>query len=293
MTQIMHGRPISEAVYASLARRIEALSGRGVIPGLAVLLFGDDSPSKVYGTMIGRGCRRVGIAFRLLELTLDSSYSEACDVIDDLNADKRIHGILIKRPLPGALENELILQRTSPQKDVDGYHFQNVGSLVVAGAGAAPVPCTPAGVIELLVRSGHSLSGMHVVVLGRSATVGKPLTNLLCQKDESANATVTLCHSQTKDLKSHTLRADIIVTAVGCPASLTREMVSPGAVVIDVGTNIVPDAASPKGYRLVGDADYDGLVGHCRAITPVPGGVGPVTVAMLMKNVVDAAERLG
>jgi methylenetetrahydrofolate dehydrogenase (NADP+)/methenyltetrahydrofolate cyclohydrolase len=290
-TQILYGHPICEAIYASLLPRIEQLSRAGVTPGLAVLLFGEDSPSKVYGKMLGRGCRRIGIAFRLVELPGDLSAPQACAVIDELNEDPGIHGILIKRPLPGALQDERILQRTRPEKDVDGYHFQNVGSLVVGGPSTAPVPCTPAGVIELLTRSGYPLSGRHVVVLGRSATVGKPLANLLCQKDRSANATVTLCHSATRDPRSHTLRADIIVTAVGSPGSLTREMVSPGAVVVDVGTNVVPDSSSPRGYRLTGDADFDGLLSHCRAITPVPGGVGPVTVAMLMKNVVDAAEN--
>ncbi|MFH0947170.1 MAG: bifunctional 5,10-methylenetetrahydrofolate dehydrogenase/5,10-methenyltetrahydrofolate cyclohydrolase [Planctomycetota bacterium] len=293
MTRILDGRPIAKAINASLASRISRLAQSEVTPGLAVLLFGDDSPSLVYGRMIGGGCERIGISFRLVQLPGDISPEQAAENIDELNRDSSIHGILIKRPLPGPLSDERLLQRTDPAKDVDGYHFQNVGSLVVGGASRAPVPCTPAGVLELLCRTGNPPDGKHVVVLGRSATVGKPLANLLCQKDEGANATVTLCHSHTRNLETHTRSADIIVTAVGIPSSLKADMVSARAVVIDVGTNAVDDPSSKRGYRLVGDADYDDLLGHCAAITPVPGGVGPVTVAMLLKNVVDAAERSG
>ena len=293
MTRILDGRPIAKSINESLANRIFRLSHSGVTPGLAVLLFGDDSPSLVYGRMIGRGCERIGISFRLVQLPGDISPEDAAATIDDLNQDAGVHGILIKRPLPGLLGDERLLQAIDPAKDVDGYHFRNVGSLVVGGASTTPVPCTPAGVMELLGRTGNSPDGKHVVVLGRSATVGKPLANLLCQKDAGANATVTLCHSHTRDLKTHTRAADIIVTAVGIPGSLNKEMVSKRAVVIDVGTNAVDDPSAKSGYRLVGDADFDDLLGHCAAITPVPGGVGPVTVAMWLKNVVDAAARSG
>lgn len=291
MTQILDGRQVARELEADLRQRVRALANRDSLPGLCVVLFGDDSPSRVYGTMIRKGCERIGVSFRLLEPGAGTTLARAEAAIDALNADPRVHGILIKRPLPGALADEAILQRTLPRKDVDGYHFENVGRLVVGGAAAAPVPCTPAGVLELLRRSGHFLNGRHVVVLGRSATVGKPLANLLAQKEPWANATVTLCHRGTVDLASHTQRADVVVTAVGVPGFLTPAMVRPDAVVIDVGTNVVPDAAAAKGYRLVGDADFDGLLGRCAAITPVPGGVGPVTVAMLLTNVVAAAER--
>lgn len=300
MTEILDGRPIAAEIEASLRRQVE-MPGRSRqvdrpgqgrrVPGLAVVLFGDDSPSRVYGRMIGRGCERVGIDFRLVELDAATETGAAVEAIEGLNRDRAIDGILIKRPLPGALADEAVLQVTLPGKDVDGYHFENVGKLVVGARPSTPVPCTPAGVRELLIRSGHSPAGRHVVILGRSATVGKPLANLLCQKEEDGDATVTLCHQRTRDLPSHTLRADIVVTAVGSPGFLTREMVAPGSVVIDVGTNAIDDPGTSRGYRLVGDADFDGLLGHCAAITPVPGGVGPVTVAMLLRNVVEAASR--
>lgn len=298
MTEILDGRAVAREIEADLRTRVALLqsatrSAGPVTPGLTVLLFGDDSPSRVYGSMIGKACDRIGARFRLLELPSDVSRAEAEAAIDALNVDAAVHGILIKRPLPGELADERVLQRTRPEKDVDGYHFANVGKLVVGGAHAAPVPCTPAGVLELLRRTGYATEGRHVVVLGRSATVGKPLANLLAQKDEGANATVTLCHRATRDLGAHTRRADVVVSAIGVPAFLTRELVAKAAVVIDVGTNVVEDPTAKKGYRLVGDADFAGLVGHCRAITPVPGGVGPVTVAMLMRNLVEAAERDG
>jgi len=289
MTEILDGRRVAKEIEADLHQRAQLLRDRGNPPGLAVVLFGDDAPSRVYGRMLQNGCRRVGIEFRLSELPDSVTQEHAQRHIDELNTDASVHGIIIKRPLPGQLADESILQATLPHKDVDGYHFQNVGKLVVGGAHAAPVPCTPAGVLELMRRTGHSPAGKHVVVLGRSATVGKPLSNLLAQKDENADATVTICHRSTADIASHTRHADIIVAAAGAPRFLTRDMVADNAVVIDVGTNVIDDPASEKGYQLVGDADFEGLLGHCKAITPVPGGVGPVTVAMLLKNVLDAA----
>lgn len=290
MTEILNGHPVARHIETDLIRRVASLGNQGSLPGLAVVLFGDDSPSQVYGNMILRGCKRVGISCHLRKLSGDLTPPEAEGFIEELNQNPSIHGILIKRPLPGTLSDESILQCTTPAKDVDGYHFENVGRLMVRGVSFAPVPCTPAGVLELLRRTGHPPAGKNVVVLGRSTTVGKPLATLLGQKEDWANATVTLCHRHTSDLSSHTRRADFVVTAVGQPQFLTREMISEDAVVVDVGTNVIEDSQAEKGYRLVGDADFESLNGYCRAITPVPGGVGPVTVAMLLKNVVKAAE---
>ena len=288
MTEILDGRPVANAIEDDLRDRV---ARRETPPSLAVVLFGDDSPSKVYARMIERGCQRVGVSFRLLAASGETSYDGAAALLDGLNRDPGVDGIVIKRPLPGDLADERILQRTLPEKDVDGYHFGNVGRMVVDGITGAPIPCTPAGVVELLRRSGYSAEGRRVVIVGRSTTVGRPLANLLSHKAPGLDATVTLCHRATRDLASHTRVAEILITAAGVPRFVTRDMVGEGAVVIDVGTNVVDDPSAKKGYRLVGDADFDELLGHCRAITPVPGGVGPVTVAMLLKSVVDAAER--
>jgi len=288
MTEIIDGRPVARAIEARLTDRIQRLARP---PKLAVVLFGDDSPSLVYARMIQRGCERVGISFLQLAHERTTSFADARDVIHGLNHSEDVDGILIKRPLPGALADEAILQETLPAKDVDGYHFQNAGTLAILGPGHAPVPCTPAGVLEILGSSAFAPDGRDIVIVGRSTTVGKPLAAILGHKAEGLNATVTLCHRGTRDLAGHTRRAEILITAMGVPRFVTRDMVSESAVVIDVGTNVVDDATSKKGYRLVGDADHEGLMGHCRAITPVPGGVGPVTVAMLLQNVVEAAER--
>lgn len=291
MTRLLDGRPIAARIEAEVAARAASLAARGRPACLAILLLGDDAPSRVYGSMIRKGCERARIAFQLVHLAGLPSRSDAEGAIARLNADRAVHAILIKRPLPGELADEAILQRIRPDKDVDGCHFENVGRLVI-GAAPMPVPCTPAGVVELLRSYGYPPDGRHVVVIGRSATVGKPLANLLGQRESGANATVTLCHRATTDLAEHTRRADVVIVAIGSPAFLRADMVDPGAVVIDVGTNAVSDPGSAKGYCLRGDADFEGLLGRCAALTPVPGGVGPVTVAMLLKGVVDLAERL-
>jgi methylenetetrahydrofolate dehydrogenase (NADP+)/methenyltetrahydrofolate cyclohydrolase len=290
MTRLLDGTAIASTIESLVRSRVASLVARGVTPSLTILLFGDDPPSRVYGGMIRRGAERVGIDVRVLVNTGSVSFAEATTIVRDLNANPAVHGILIKRPLPGGLADEAVLQCIAPAKDVDGCHFENVGRLVIGGATKAPVPCTPAGVLALLKHSGLSPDGRHVVVLGRSTTVGRPLANLLAQKESGANATVTLCHTGTRDLARHTRAADILVTAIGKPRFVTRDMVGDGAIVVDVGTNVVDDPTSQKGYRLVGDCDFDALVDRCAAITPVPGGVGPVTVAMLLSNVVDAAQ---
>lgn len=291
MTRILKGHPVARQIEAEVKARCRQLVQSGIQPGLAVVVSPIDAPSQVYARMIERGCQRVGIGMRREALPEPPTFLAAAGLVERLNADRAVHGILIKRPLPGELADERLLQVTAPGKDVDGYHFANVGRMVVGAGLPSHIPCTPAGVLELLQRSDYSPAGLHVVILGRSATVGKPLANLLLQKGPQGDATVTVCHRSTPDFSRYTRAANIVVTAVGCPGFLRAEHVASGAIVIDVGTNSVPDPASPQGYRLVGDADYAGLVGHCRAITPVPGGVGPVTVALLLRNVVASAEH--
>ncbi len=291
MTRILDGRAIARAIEAEQAERVRLAQSRGLRPRLAAFVFGDDAPSHVYGAMIARACGRVGIEVSLVELGASTSPADAIAALERANADPSIHAIIVKRPLPGALADESILQKIAPRKDADGCHFENVGRLAAAEPGDGPVPCTPAGVLERLSRSGGVLDGMHVVVIGRSATVGRPLAILLASKRAGTNSTVTICHRGTRDLASHVRRADVVVAAIGVAGFVGREMIAPGAIVVDVGTNAVPDASAKSGYRLVGDTAFDDLVGRCAAITPVPGGVGPVTVAMLAKNVVDCALR--
>ena len=289
--RILAGREIARRIETELAGRVEALARRGRRPALAVILVGAGAPARAYGRMIAAGCQRCGVRREMHELPADLEPAEAFALVDRLNADPAIQGVILKRPLPGRLGDEALLQALDPAKDVDGCHFQNLGRLVVWGAPAGRIPCTPAGVLEILRRSGIEPRGRHAVILGRSVTVGKPLANLLYQKDPWADATVTLCHSGTEGLEEHTRRADLLVAAVGVPEFVRAEMVKPGAVVVDVGTNTVPDRQSPRGYRLVGDVHFSRVKEVAGALTPVPGGVGPVTTAMLLKNLVEAAER--
>ncbi len=285
--RILEGRSIARALEEEVKARAAALGEEGVVPGLAILLAKPTNPSLAYGRMIRRAGERCGIRVQVVTLEEPLDRRKAFEVVERLNADPEIHGILVKRPLPPPLGDEALLQALDPGKDVDGAHFGNLGKLMVQGAGAGHVPCTPAGVLEILRQSGIELRGSHAVVLGRSVTVGKPLAALLIQKDPWADATVTLCHSSTKDLEEHTRRADLLVAAVGVPRFVTASMVRPGAVVVDVGTNAVPDPADPRGYKLVGDVDFEEVKEVASAITPVPGGVGPVTTAMLLKNLVE------
>ena len=285
--RILQGREIARAVEAEVRARVEDLLARGIRPGLALLLARPTNPSRAYGRMILKAGERCGVRVRVVELAEPLDREAAFDTVRRLNEDPSIQGIIVKRPLPPPLGDEALLQAIDPAKDVDGAHFGNLGKLMVQGAGAGHVPCTPAGVLEILRRSGIRLRGKHAVVLGRSVTVGKPLAALLMQKDPWADATVTLCHSSTENIQEHTRRADLLVAAVGVPGFVTAHMVRPGAVVVDVGTNAVPDPSSPRGYRLTGDVDFDSVKERASALTPVPGGVGPVTTAMLLKNLVE------
>lgn len=259
------------------------------VPGLAVILVGNDPASQVYVKSKQRTCEAIGIKSFEYRLSADTNLSDLLSVIDKLNNDDSVHGILLQLPLPDPLDSDVALQHISPDKDVDGFHPNNVGKLLIG----LPTfkSCTPYGVMTLLSYYNIETEGKHIVILGRSNIVGKPLAALLMQKTSPGNATVTVCHSRSKNLNDITLSADIIIAAIGRPHFLTEDMVNPGAVVIDVGINRIDDSSLDRGYRLVGDVDYDALKLKVSAITPVPGGVGPLTIAMLMTNTCQAFEQ--
>jgi methylenetetrahydrofolate dehydrogenase (NADP+)/methenyltetrahydrofolate cyclohydrolase len=288
-TKIIDGNEIANEIRNELKKRIAELRSKGVIPGLTVVLVGEDPASQVYVRMKGKSCEELGLYSETIRLPADHKEDDLLKLIDDLNANPRIHGILIQLPLPDHINETKILDRISPDKDVDGFHPVNVGRMLIGDPGF--LPCTPHGVQELLVRSGNSPEGKHVVVVGRSNIVGKPVAAILMQKKKGANATVTVCHSRTKDLPSVTRQGDIVIAAMGVPQFIKADMVKDGAVVIDVGVNRVDDSSAKKGYRLVGDVDFEAVKEKASAITPVPGGVGPMTIVMLMKNTVISAER--
>jgi methylenetetrahydrofolate dehydrogenase (NADP+)/methenyltetrahydrofolate cyclohydrolase len=287
-TTILKGKAVADAVKHSLIDRIEACKQARVHPGLVVVLVGEDPASKVYVRNKARACEALGIYSETIRLTAETTQQELNDLVDRLNNDDRFHGILVQMPLPKHLNEIEIIERISPAKDVDGFHPMSVGRLV-QGQGTL-LPCTPAGVVEMLKYYKIETKGKHVVIIGRSNIVGKPMLNLMYQKSDDANATVTICHTGTKNMEQHTLQADILIVAAGVPEMVTADMVKEGAVVIDVGMNRVEDATKEKGYRLTGDVAYEDVKDRCSAITPVPGGVGLMTIAMLMKNTVQAAE---
>jgi methylenetetrahydrofolate dehydrogenase (NADP+) / methenyltetrahydrofolate cyclohydrolase len=286
----MDGAAVARRIRARVASDVSALAARGVTPGLAVALVGDDPASAVYVGAKEKACAEVGIRSRTTRLAASTSHEEMFALVDRLNGDERVHGILVQMPLPRHLDAEAILHRIRPEKDVDGFHPVNVGKLL-AGSGDGFAPCTPAGVQLLLREYGVETRGADCVIVGRSNIVGKPLAALLMQPGEGADATVTVCHSRTRDLAQHTRRADILIVAAGHPRMITGDMVKPGAVVIDVGVNRVPDPERKNG-RLVGDVDFESASKVASLITPVPGGVGPMTIAMLLTNTVRAASRL-
>jgi methylenetetrahydrofolate dehydrogenase (NADP+)/methenyltetrahydrofolate cyclohydrolase len=286
--ELLDGAAVAAEIEAELRVRIEQLGRRGVTPGLAVVLAGDDPASASYVRGKTRACARLGITSETLRPPADVSQEALLGLIADLNADPRYHGILVQLPLPGQIDERAIIRSLDPRKDVDGLHPYNQG-LLLRGEGAL-LPCTPAGVQQLLVRTGHDPSGKHVVICGRSNLVGKPLAAILVQKAAGANATVTVCHTGTPDLGAVTRTADILIVATGQARAITADMVRRGAVVIDVGVNRIDDPSRKSGHRLVGDVDFDGVRDLAGAITPVPGGVGPMTVTMLLANTVLAAE---
>ncbi len=287
---IISGSEIARAIRDELNAKVARLSGDGLVPGLATVLVGENPASRLYVGMKNRAAAEAGIHSRQITLPQSTTEAELLAQIDQLNRDPAIHGILVQLPLPRQIEDAKVLLAIDPGKDVDGFHPVNVGRLAT-GDPDVLAPCTPRGVIEMLLRSGADPSGKHVVVVGRSNIVGKPMALLLLRKAPGGNATVTVAHSRTPDLGSITRTADILVVAVGWPGTITREMVKPGAVVIDVGTNRVDDPARERGYRVVGDVEFDEVREVASAITPVPGGVGPMTIAMLLANTVEAAGR--
>jgi methylenetetrahydrofolate dehydrogenase (NADP+)/methenyltetrahydrofolate cyclohydrolase len=289
---IIDGNAIGKAIREELKADVEGLKAKGIIPGLTVVIVGEDPASQVYVRMKGKAASELGMKSDTIRLPASTPESELLALVDRLNADATVHGILVQMPLPKPLSGDRVIDRISPAKDVDGFHPVNVGKMVIGDLSGFR-PCTPAGVIELLRRSGVDPAGTHTVVVGRSMIVGRPVANMLMQKVRGGNATVTVCHTGTPkaDLPRFTRDADILVVAAGSPEAITGEMIRPGAVVIDVGVNRVDDPASEKGYRLVGDVRFAEAKEVAGAITPVPGGVGPMTIAMLMKNTVQAARQ--
>ena len=289
MSNLIDGRAIAAQIHEETAARIAALQTRGVQPGLAFVRVGDDPASKVYVGMKERTSAKLGIAAATFLLPETASEAELLQLHADLNANPKFHGILVQAPLPAQINAPKIFATVRPEKDVDGFHPVNVGKLMLGDTDGF-LPCTPAGVHELLIRSGVPLAGAEVVILGRGNIVGKPMAAILVQKGRHANATVTVCHSHTRDLAAHCRRADILIAALGVAEFVKADMVKPGAVVIDVGVNRVPDATAVGGSRLVGDVDFARVQPIAGRITPNPGGVGPMTIAMLMRNTVRAAE---
>ena len=286
---IIKGSEIAEQIRAELRTDIAALKERGITPGLAVVLVGEDPASQSYVRMKGKACEDLGLFSQTIIKPADTSEEELLALIDSLNADPRIHGILVQLPLPKHIDENKVILRIEPDKDVDGFHPVNVGKMLIGEPGF--LPCTPHGIQEMLMRSGNDPEGKHVVVVGRSNIVGKPVAAILVQKKKGANATVTIAHSRTKDLASITRTGDILVAAMGSPEFIKADMVKEGAVVIDVGSNRIEDPSAKRGYRWAGDVDFEKVKEKASAITPVPGGVGPMTIVMLMKNTVLSASR--
>jgi methylenetetrahydrofolate dehydrogenase (NADP+)/methenyltetrahydrofolate cyclohydrolase len=287
--KIIDGKQIAAQMRDELKQKVTQLKTKGVTPGLAVILVGEDPASKSYVTAKEKACEEIGMHSSDNRLPASTSQAELLALIEKFNKDAKIHGILVQLPLPKQISEDIVLLAIDPKKDIDGFHPVNVGRMVVGQD--SYLPCTPHGVIQLLVRSGVKLDGAEVVVVGRSNIVGKPVANMLIQKSPTGNATVTICHTRTKNLADHVRRADIIIAAAGRPNTITADMVKPGAVVIDVGVNRIEDAARKNGFRLVGDVDFEAVKEKASLITPVPGGVGPMTITMLLYNTVESAER--
>jgi methylenetetrahydrofolate dehydrogenase (NADP+)/methenyltetrahydrofolate cyclohydrolase len=290
MSNLIDGRAIAEKVYVDLRGEIAAMRSKGVTPGLAVVLVGDDPASRAYVRSKDKMSRELGLHSVKLELPETTSQDELLTRVEELNHDPAIHGILVQSPPPKQIDEAAIVRALDPRKDVDGFHPLNVAKLAM-GDSTGFVPCTPLGVQRLLIEGKIGIAGAHVVVLGRSMIVGKPVALLLMQKAKGGDATVTVVHSRSKNLEAITRSADILIAAIGRAHFVKADHVREGAVVIDVGINRVDDASNPRGYRLVGDVAFDEVAPKAKAITPVPGGVGPMTIAMLMSNTVKAARQ--
>lgn len=285
--KIIDGKAVAADIRAQVAKRVEALKAKGVMPALSVILVGDNPASVSYVTGKQKALAEAGMVDKSIHLPESTSEQELLDLIAKLNADPSVHGILVQLPLPKHINEEKVTLAIDPKKDVDGFHPVNMGNLLIGRKGF--LPCTPHGVLILLERAGVKTNGARAAVIGRSNIVGKPMALLLSRKEY--NSTVTLCHTGTKDLAAITREADIIIAAAGRPNTVTADMVKEGAVVIDVGVNRVPDASKKSGFRLVGDVDYEAIKQKASVITPVPGGVGPMTIALLMQNTIEAAEN--
>lgn len=287
--QIIDGKQVAADMREELKVKVAELKEQGIVPGLAVVLVGEDPASKSYVTAKERACEEIGIYSDDNRLSAETSQEELMAMVDKLNKDPKINGILVQLPLPKHLNESEVLLAIDPNKDVDGFHPVNVGKMVVGEE--TFLSCTPHGIIQLLLKNNVKIEGADVVIVGRSNIVGKPVANMLIQKNDKGNATVTVCHTRTKNLAEHCLRADIIIAAAGRPNTITADMVKDGVVVIDVGVNRVEDASKKRGYRLVGDVDFEAVKEKASLITPVPGGVGPMTITMLLYNTVESAER--
>lgn len=290
MAQLLDGKQLAAEMRAEIRAKSEALKAeRGVTPGLGVVLVGEDPASKSYVTAKERALAEAGMHSVDVRLPATISQAELLEVIAQLNANPEVHGILVQLPLPKGLDADAVIRAIAPEKDVDGFTPVNVGKMLIGEE--CYLPCTPHGILQMLIRSGTETSGAHAVVVGRSNIVGKPMAMLLARKAEGGNATVTLCHTGTRDLATYTRQADILVVASGRPNTVTGDMVKPGATVIDVGVNRVPDPSTKTGYRLCGDCDFASVEKVAGKLTPVPGGVGPMTITMLLENTYQAAER--
>jgi len=288
--KLIDGNAIGAEMRKELGTEIAALRKRGVTPGLAVVLVGENPASQVYVRMKGKACDDAGLYHETINLSKETSEGELMSLLERLNANPQIHGILVQLPLPKQIDTNRVLHRVDPRKDVDGFHPENIGK-VVGGDPSGFRPATPYGVQQLLIRSGVETKGAHAVIVGRSNIVGRPMAALLLQDAKGGNATVTVCHSRTRGIEQHTRQADILIVAIGKPEFVSGDMVKPGAVVIDVGVNRVDDPSKKSGYRLVGDVKFDEAKQVASAITPVPGGVGPMTITMLLYNTVQAAKQ--
>jgi methylenetetrahydrofolate dehydrogenase (NADP+)/methenyltetrahydrofolate cyclohydrolase len=287
--RIIDGKRISDEIKLEIKAEVDRLRQMGIVPGVAAVLVGDDPASALYVKMKASACEKAGIYSEVIRRDKSSSHLEILELVQELNSRNNIDGILVQSPLPKQIDEQSITLAIDPSKDVDGFHPLNQG-LLLAGRPLFE-PATPLGIVELLNRSGHSLAGKDVVILGRGFLVGKPLAAMLSTKTPQTNATVTVCHTGTRNIAFHTRRADIVIAAIGKARFLTGDMIKPGAVVVDVGTNEIDDPSHPKGKRLVGDVDFESVSKMAGAITPVPGGVGPMTIAALLENTVKAAKR--
>lgn len=286
--RLLDGKQLAAELRTELAREVAGLAARGIVPGLAVVLVGENPASVSYVTAKEKACAEIGVRSLPHHLPATTGEADLLALIAALNADPAVHGILVQLPLPKGLDEAKILRAVSPGKDVDGFHPVNVGKMVLGED--TFLPCTPHGIVVMLARAGIATPGRHVVVVGRSNIVGKPVANLLFQKNPKADATVTICHTGTRDMARFTRQADILIVAAGRPGTITADMVREGVAIIDVGVNRIPDATRKAGFRLMGDVDFEGVLPKVSRITPVPGGVGPMTITMLLANTVKAAR---